>query len=117
MRTIKQVVMAMVFALVAAVALPANDLRYLGKAPDDATRGRVQHEGKSFSVQVGDEIPGWGRVKAVQDEELVVERELTADEKRDRKAKGQVAADVQEVHVPNAMRNQACTDCKQGPQP
>ncbi len=42
-------------------------------------------------------------------EALVVERELTADEKRDRDKKGLVAADVQDVHVPNAMRNLACT--------
>ena len=117
MRTIKQVVIALAVALIAAVALPANNLRYLGKASDDQTRGRVQHEGKSFTVQVGDEIPGWGKVKAVKDEELVLERQLTADEKHDRDTKGEVAADVEEIHVPNAMRNQACTDCKQGSHP
>ncbi len=117
MRTIKQVVMALAVVLAGAGALPANNLRYLGKAPDDATSGRIHHEGKSYSVRVGDEIPGWGRVKAVTAEALVVERELTADEKRDREAKGLVAADVQDVHVPNAMRNLACTgNCTQ-PQP
>jgi hypothetical protein len=108
MRTIKQVVIVLAVVLAGATALPAKNLRYLGKASDDHTRGRVQDEEKSYSVRVGDEIPGWGRVKAVKDEELVVERELTADEKRDREAKGQVAADVEEVHVPNAMRNLAC---------
>lgn len=109
MKTIKQVVIALAVVVAGASALPAKNLRYLGKAPGNATHGRVQHEGKSFDVQVGDEIPGWGRVKAVTDEELVVERELPADEKRDREAKGEVAADVQEVHVPNAMRNMACS--------
>jgi hypothetical protein len=113
----KQVVIALAIVLAGASALPAKNLRYLGKASDDHTRGRVQQEGKSFSVQVGDEIAGWGKVKAVTDEELVVERELTDDEKRDHEAKGEVAADVEEVHVPNAMRNHACTDCKQEPQP
>jgi hypothetical protein len=110
MKTIKQVVIALVVVLAGVTALPAKNLRYLGKASDDHTRGRVQHDGKSYTVQVGDEIPGWGRVKAVRDEELVVERELTADEKRDCDAKGVVAADVEDVHVPNAMRNLACSD-------
>ena len=117
MRTIKQVVIALAVAFVAVVALPANNLRYFGKASDDHARGRVQHEGKSFTVQVGDEIPGWGKVKAVRDEELVLERQVTPDEKHQREAKGQVAVDVEEVHVPNVMRNQACTDCKEGTQP
>ena len=107
MRTIKQVVLVLAVMLAGASALQAKSLRYLGKAADDHTHGRVQQEGKSFTVQVGDEIPGWGHVKAVKDEELVLERELTADEKQDRKAKGQLSADVEEVHVPNAMRNQA----------
>ena len=97
---VKQIVIALAVLLAGVTALPAKNLRYLGKASDDASRGHVQHEGKSYKVKVGDEIPGWGRVKNVTDEELVVEREVSADEKRDREAKGLAVADVQDIHVP-----------------
>jgi len=106
MRT-KQIVIALAVLLLGVTALPAKNLRYLGKASDDNSRGHVQYEGKSYKVRVGDEIPGWGRVKDVTDDELVMEREVSADEKRDRKAKGLAVADVEEIHVLNARRTTA----------
>ena len=107
---IKQMMIALAVLLSGVTALPAKNLRYLGKASDDTTRGHVQHEGKSMKVRVGDEIPGWGKVKAVTDEALLLERELSADEKKDRKAKGQAAPDVQEMEIPNATRTLVCSD-------
>jgi hypothetical protein len=111
---IKQIAIALAILVSAVTTLPAKNLRYLGKAGDDGTRGRVHHEGKSYTVREGDEIAGWGKVKSVTDEYLVIERTLTADEKRDREAKGLAAPDVQDVHVPNAMRTLVCSrDCAQ----
>lgn len=101
MRTLT-VVAAWAVMLGSAGPAPAAELRYSGKAADGTNRGRVHWRGQDYSVGEGDEIPGWGRVKAVGEEALVVSRTLTEAEKQAREAEGLLVVDIQEVRVPKS---------------
>jgi hypothetical protein len=90
--------------LLAISATAAETPRYLGRAGDDSGRARIVFRGKSYLVRAGDEIPGWGRVKSVGEEAVVVRRELSAEEKRAREDAGLLAPDVQEVRIPRGSR-------------
>ena len=91
--------------LLAASATAAEAPRYVGRAGDDSGRARIEYRGKSYLVRAGDEIPGWGRVKSVSDEAVVVRRELSAEEKRARQDAGLLAPDVQEVRIRKGSRS------------
>src|SRR5262249_42777566 len=55
----------------------ADSLRYWGQGPREAT-GVIELGKNHYStIEVGADIPGWGRVKAVGDAYLVVEHALT----------------------------------------
>lgn len=85
-------------------ATPSDKVSYWGKVPDGTNRGRVQYKGQSYSVRVGDEIPGLGKVKAVSEGILVVRRTLTEAEKQAREAAGLLVVDAQDLRIPNAVR-------------
>lgn len=101
MRTLT-VVAAWAVMLGSAGPAPAAELRYSGKAPDGTNRGRVHWQGQDYNVREGDEIPGWGRVKTVSEEALVVSRALTDAEKQAREAEGRLVVDIEEVRVPKS---------------
>jgi len=101
MRTLT-VVAALAVMLGSGAPARAQELRYSGKVADGTNRGRVHWQGEDYSVREGDDIPGWGRVKAVTEEALVVSRRLTDAEKQAREAEGLLVVDIQEVRVPNS---------------
>jgi hypothetical protein len=86
---------------------PVQGLRYWGRLPDDTARGRIQYDGRYYDVRAGDEIPGWGRVRAVTARALVVRRTLTEAEKEAREAQGLLATGVQDLRIPLAAGNLA----------
>jgi len=93
--------------LLAASAGAAEAPRYVGRAGDDSGRARIEYRGKSYLVRVGDEIPGWGRVKSVSEEAVVVRRALSVEEKQAREAAGLLAPDMQDVRLPRGSRSAA----------
>jgi hypothetical protein len=95
------------FLLGSAAPEPVQSLRYWGRLPDGTNRGRIQYNGQYYNVREGDEIPGWGRVKAVSARSLVVRRTLPEAEKQAREAQGLFASDVRDVRIPLAAGNLA----------
>jgi hypothetical protein len=93
--------------LLAASATAGEGPRYVGRAGDDSGKARVEYRGKSYLVRAGDEIPGWGRVKSVSDEAVVVRHELSAEEKRAREDAGLIAPDVLDVRLSRGSRGTA----------
>jgi hypothetical protein len=81
-------------------ALSAEHLRYWGMSPD-TTAGIIELGGNQRArVVVGSEIPGWGRVKALTDSHLVVERVLTDLDKQELEDQGAMVYDRIETRVP-----------------
>jgi hypothetical protein len=92
-------------ALAALLAAPggsrgAGPVRYLGVARDGSAVARVEVHGRVYRLRAGDAIPGLGRVQAVTDQALVVQRVLGEAEKQARAASGTLAPDVLELRVP-----------------
>jgi hypothetical protein len=80
--------------------LSARELRYLGKKPAE-NRGWIEMErGHYYEVGEGDMIPGWGRVKKLDDYSIVLERALTELEKESMRSRGSLAYDVLEIEIP-----------------
>jgi hypothetical protein len=77
----------------------ADKLDYVGQ---DKTTGAawVEHGQGKQAVLVGDEIPGWGRVKSVDERELRVVRQLTDAERAALRARGLVPVAAEEMIVP-----------------
>lgn len=101
--------LAVTFALLMSASPPevATSLRYWGKLADGTNRARVEYRGRPAIVRVGDRIPGWGTVRAVNERELVVRRTLTEADKQARGAQGLLAADVLDLRVPLVVGNVA----------
>jgi hypothetical protein len=95
---------------------PGPGLRYWGRLSDDTNRGRIQYKGQYYNVREGDEIPGWGRVKAVTARSLVVRRTLTEAEKQAREARGLLAIDVQDVRIQLGAGNLASAPAPTSPE-
>jgi len=93
--------------LLALPATAAEAPRYVGRLGDDSGRARIEYRGKAYLVRVGDEIPGWGRVKSVSEEAVVVRRMLSAEDKRAREAAGLLAPDMQDIRLPKGSRSAA----------
>lgn len=74
-------------------------LRYLGRAPE--TRGGTIALGDRAydDIRPGMDIPGWGRVKEVRDDRIVIERARTDAEKEAMARRGALPHDILEVHV------------------
>ena len=87
----------MIAMLLLSGAAFADKLEYVGR--DETGAAVVEHSKGRQSVNVGDEIPGFGKVKSVDERELRVMRQLSDDERAARKARGQVpvAAEVRIV--------------------
>lgn len=77
----------------------ADKLEYLSRDKNSGA-AQVQHAGGKQSVQVGDEIPGWGRVHQVDDDAIQVVRKLSDAEKQARRDKGQLPVDAELKIVP-----------------
>ena len=83
-----------------ASALHGQEIRYWGKTPG-ATKGWVETQpGQYAEVGVGEEIPGWGRVKDVGDDHLIVEWVLSEADKERLRQQGMMAYDVLEIRIP-----------------
>ena|SRR5215831_9219632 len=78
----------------------AEQLRYWGQNADTVTGviqlGTNHHAG----IEVGAEIPGWGRVKRMSDSHLVVEQVLTKEQREALSRQGAQVHDVLEIHIP-----------------
>ena len=80
--------------------IAAESLRYWGAQGGTAT-GWVELGHKTFrEVAPGMEIPGWGRVKEIGEDRIVVERPLTEAEKTDLEERGAATYDALEIHIP-----------------
>lgn len=78
----------------------ADSLRYWGQGPRQAT-GVIELGKNHYStIEVGADIPGWGRVKAVGDAYLVVEHALTPAQRDELSKRGALVHDLLEVHIP-----------------
>jgi hypothetical protein len=79
-------------------ALADRKLDYLGR--DESGAAEVDHGEGRRKVKVGDDVPGWGRVKSIDDEELIVERALSDEERAALLKKGLIpfAAEQTIVH-------------------
>src|SRR5881392_4132079 len=80
-------------------AAMADRLEYVGRDKDTGA-AQVEHARGKQTVNVGDEIPGWGRVHALDDLSLQVLRFLTDEEREARQAKGQVPVKAVVTIVP-----------------
>lgn len=91
---------AMAALLLAALPAAADKFEYLGR--DKATGAARVDRGAAgkHTVQEGDEIPGLGRVKSVEDHQLKVERRLSKEERDALKASGALPVEVDEIRVP-----------------
>ena len=78
---------------IATSALGGETLRYWGTGPDPATGTIEIGKGRYERVTVGTEIPGWGRVTALTDSHLVVERVLSDLDKQELADKGAMVYD------------------------
>lgn len=86
--------------LVAATA-HAQQIRYWGRAQGAPGRAVIDFQGQYYSVAEGDEIPGVGRVTAVTDGALIVERTLTDAEQDELAARGLAVYQVKSQRFPN----------------
>lgn len=86
-------------ALLLAGAAFADKLEYVDR---DAATGAalVEHGQGKQAVREGDEIPGWGRVKSVDERELRLERRLTDAEREALRKKGALPVATEEIIVP-----------------
>jgi hypothetical protein len=78
----------------------AEPLKYLGKHPADPAQGVVEQNGVQYSVAPGSDVPGWGQVREIADDTLVIDRHLTDAEKDDLRARGAQVYDISRVRVP-----------------
>jgi hypothetical protein len=82
-----------------ATVVQAQELRYLGPSPGTPT-GRIElAPGQVREVTVGDEIPGWGRVREVGDDHLIVERVLGEADQERLQSEGMMPYDVLELRI------------------
>ena len=100
MNTIALLATLLAAALLVASPASADPLRYWGKDPGMPGGWIDLGEAGSFAVEAGTEIPGWGRVKAVTESHLVLERPLTGAEKLALREQDLLVYDVLEIHVP-----------------
>ena len=81
----------------------ADRLEYVGR--DETGAAVVEHSKGKQSVNVGDEIPGFGKVKSVDERELRVVRQLTDEERAALKARGLMPVAVELMIVPRRDLN------------
>jgi hypothetical protein len=77
----------------------AQSLKYLGRHPGEP-RGVIEQNGQQHEVVPGTQVPGWGQIQDMTDEQLVIDHYLTDDEKGQLRAQGAEIYDVSRVRVP-----------------
>lgn len=82
----------------------AQDLAYWGKTPGAEGRGWIKFGGQYVEVGEGQVIPGWGTVKAITDEALIIQRPLSEEEQQWLREHGGAVYDVQEIRFRNLSR-------------
>ncbi|HXJ80191.1 MAG TPA: hypothetical protein VMS64_16100 [Candidatus Methylomirabilis sp.] len=102
MKAMKRNILAMagLVSLLTAAPTSAQELQYWGLWQSPG-RGLIRLQGQYYTIDKGDEIPGFGKVEDVTPEMLIVRRTLTAEEKDDLETQGRIAPDVQTRRVPN----------------
>jgi len=83
-----------------AAAAAAQELRYWGRSPGTATGVIELGHGTYYEIAPGADIPGWGRVKEVTDDLLVVERARSAAEMQQAQERGALVHEAIEIHIP-----------------
>lgn len=86
-------------SLIAPATLPAQPLRYLGRLPGEPGGWIELGDRAHTDVRVGEHIPGWGRVKEIRDDRIVIEQHRTNAEKDEMARRGALPYDVLEIHV------------------
>jgi hypothetical protein len=97
-RTVVAIVIGTVLG-VSAVPARAQNLKYWGKRPGAPTGIVETAPGQRVEVNLGDEIPGWGRVKEIRDRDLIVERDLSDEEKVGLQSQGFATYDSLEIQI------------------
>ena len=94
------------FAMLLLFTAPVNaqPAHYWGTLPNDATRGVIEIDGRVYSVQIGDVVPGRGTVRALDHDEVVLVQTLSDAEKLDLAAHGKAVVDARQEHLRNVQR-------------
>ena len=99
MRWMTTSVGALAFGLIFTAPVHGQPLQYWGKQPQALT-GWVELGNEDYhEVGVGAELPGWGRVKEVHDDRLIVEQVRTESEKQRLQEQGALVYDVLQIHL------------------
>jgi hypothetical protein len=99
MRWMATSVGALTLGLTLTAPVHGQPLQYWGKQPHALT-GWVELGNEQYQeIGVGLELPGWGRVKEVHDDRLIVEQVRTEFEKRLLQEQGALVYDVLEIHL------------------
>jgi hypothetical protein len=99
MKLVALIVPILAAALAFASRGDAELLRYWGTPPEGAIGWIELGHGQYYEIGTGTDIPGWGRVKRVGVDHLVVEQVRTEVEKRRLHERGALVTDVLEIHV------------------
>src|SRR5262249_53885456 len=98
MKTIGLIASVVGASLVTASAASAQPLWYWGKSV--GSRGLIELDSERYyEVEVGTEIPAWGRVKEILDDRVVVEQIRTNAEKDVLRRQGHLVYDEMEIHI------------------
>jgi hypothetical protein len=94
--------LALIALLASAPAFADRKIEYYGR--DDTGAASVDEGAGRHAVNVGDDVPGWGRVKSIDDDKIVVERVFTPDERAALQKKGLVPFASEQTIVERADR-------------
>jgi hypothetical protein len=99
MRRTATTVGALAFGLTLTPPVLGQPLQYWGK-PRHALTGWIELGHEDYhEIGVGSELPGWGRVKEVHDDRLIVEQARTESEKQRLQEQGALVYDALEIHL------------------
>jgi hypothetical protein len=99
MRRVTTGVGALALGLTLTAPVHGQPLQYWGRQPHALT-GWVELGNENFhEIGVGSELPGWGRIREVHDDRLIVEQVRTDSEKQRLQEQGAAVYDVLEIHL------------------
>lgn len=87
-----------------AAPVQAQDLTYWGKTPGAEGRGWIKFGEQYVEVGEGQLIPGWGTVRAITDDALIIQRPLSEQEQQWLREQGRAVYDAQEIRFRNLSR-------------
>src|ERR687892_1004857 len=79
----------------------ATDLIYWGLQQEGSDSGVIELGGQLHAVRLGDVIPSWGTVHAVDASRIVVTRPVTPEEQDKLRSEGNAVIDAEYIHILN----------------